>query len=225
MKHIKRIVSKILTRSKPGYTKGAELVGIPGAFEQKRQFQISFLKNQGLEPGYVFIDIGCGVLRGGMPVIEFLDAENYIGIDVNDEALKVADENVHHENLQNKLPQLIHSDGTLGKIDLTKKGDVIWAFSVLIHMTDELVVNCLEFVKKNLAEEGFFYANVNVGNESDGKWKEYPVKWRPLDWYNQKAKSVGLKLENIGSLANFGHHSITDKREDEQVMLKISHLT
>ena len=224
MKRIKRIVAKILTKSEPRYTKGAELVGIPGAFEQKRQFQISFLKNQGLAPGDIFIDIGCGVLRGGMPVVEFLDVGKYIGIDVNDEALKVARENVNRENLQHKLPQLIHSDGTLDKIDITKKGDVIWAFSVLIHMTDELVVNCLEFVKKNLAKEGLFYANVNIGSESDGEWKEYPVKWRSLDWYSERVRLAGLKLENIGTLASFGHHSITDKREDEQVMLKISHL-
>lgn len=224
MKSIKKIVAKILSRPKDGPIKGADLVGIPKAFEQKRQFQISFLKSQDLKPGNVFIDIGCGVLRGGIPVIRFLDAGNYIGIDVNEEALKIARENVNLEGLQDKSPQLLHTDKTIGNITIQKKADVIWAFSVLIHMEDELVIKCFEFVKKNLAGQGFFYANVNVGIESDGQWKEYPVKWRSLDWYSEKARLIGLRLEDIGTLASFGHYSITDKREDKQVMLKISHL-
>jgi hypothetical protein len=38
----------------------------------------------------VLVDLGCGTLRGGIPIIEYLDADSYIGVDVREEAIEEA---------------------------------------------------------------------------------------------------------------------------------------
>ena len=49
------------------------LVGRPELWQQKRDFQIAFLREHGLLPAHVLVDLGCGTLRGGIPIIAYLD--------------------------------------------------------------------------------------------------------------------------------------------------------
>ncbi|HEY3402069.1 MAG TPA: class I SAM-dependent methyltransferase [Ohtaekwangia sp.] len=202
--------------------KGAILVGLPKAYEQKQKFQIDFLKHVGLLPTHSFIDIGCGVLRGGIPVIRFLNTGNYVGLDVNQEALQIAKEELKNQSLEDKAPHLIHVNKALIQLDIPFKADRIWAFSVLIHMTDEHVMDCLAFVSRNISPGGIFYANVNIGQSQDGAWREFPVKWRPLNWYETAAGKYGLQVKDLGSLESFGHKSVSDVREDQQHMLEFT---
>jgi hypothetical protein len=48
----------------------------------KRDFQIKFLIEAGLEPEHYFCDLGCGTLRVGLPVIEYLAPGRYFGWNV-----------------------------------------------------------------------------------------------------------------------------------------------
>lgn len=43
--------------------------------------QFDFLRESGLQPSHEFVDIACGSLRGGVPLINYLDADRYHGID------------------------------------------------------------------------------------------------------------------------------------------------
>src|SRR3954447_26273250 len=61
------------------------LVGPPHVWKDKRKFQIEFLEGSGLRPDTKLVDIGCGTLRGGIPIIERLDPGNYVGVDVRPE--------------------------------------------------------------------------------------------------------------------------------------------
>jgi SAM-dependent methyltransferase len=202
---------------------GAVLVGRPEAFDQKRKFQNDFLLSKGLKEDHSFIDIGCGVLRGGLPIIEYLSTSKYYGLDINQEALKVGKRYIKEANLELKQANLIHIENAISDIKLSVLGDFIWAFSVLIHMTDDLVYDTLLFVKKNMADNGLFYANVNIGENKDGNWREFPVRWRTLEWYEETASANGLRVKNIGQLKDFGHKSVNDTREDDQFMLVFEH--
>ena len=51
-------------------------------WRKKRAFQIEFLIKNGLQPHHHIIDVGCGTLRGGIPIIDYLDPENYACLDV-----------------------------------------------------------------------------------------------------------------------------------------------
>src|SRR6185312_11871784 len=81
-----------------------ELVGRPEAYAFKQQFQMSFLRAQGLLPRHSLLDYGCGVLRGGLPLIRYLDTGHYVGLDVRPEALREARKAVRREGLTEKKP-------------------------------------------------------------------------------------------------------------------------
>lgn len=201
-------------------TTGAALVGLPKAYKQKQKFQFDFLLSAGLKPDHRFLDIGCGVLRGGLPIIKYLNASCYAGVDLNAEAISIGLDQVQKHRLAYKQPSLIHVKGPLSDCVLPFEVDIAWAFSVLIHMTDGHVQDCLRFTRRVLTPGGVFYANVNFGDAKDGVWREFPVKWRSFRYFEECAQSEGLAVRDLGSLESFGHRSVSDRREDEQHMLE-----
>lgn len=50
---------------------------------QRGKFQLDVLLWRGLLPSNTVLDVGCGPLRAGVHIIDFLDAGNYYGIDCN----------------------------------------------------------------------------------------------------------------------------------------------
>ena len=58
------------------------LVGPEHLWKMKRDFQIRFLKDMNLQPEHYLIEIGCGTLRGGIPIINYLQKGHYFGADV-----------------------------------------------------------------------------------------------------------------------------------------------
>ena len=47
------------------------------------KLQLDFMLNQGLKPDQKVLDIGCGALRAGIPLTNYLNASCYFGTDVN----------------------------------------------------------------------------------------------------------------------------------------------
>lgn len=197
-----------------------ELVGPPKLWKMKQQFQIDFLKRQELQPHHQFIDIGCGTLRGGIPIIHYLEKGHYCGVDVREEVIKEALKELKEENLEDKAPhvqQFNHFDD----LQFAQSFDIMFAFSVLIHMSDDISESCIKFVSNNLAKGGVFYANVNFGDRPDGNWQGYPIVFRSLEFYENIASKYHLKVEAIGTLLELGHHS-NSTLGDSQVMLKFT---
>jgi cyclopropane fatty-acyl-phospholipid synthase-like methyltransferase len=181
------------------------LVGPADLWEQKRNFQISFLQRMGLRPGHLLLDLGCGTLRGGIPVIALLEAGHYYGLDARAEVLHEAEQELRDYRLENKSPTLLHSPD-LSQLRIGCKFDFIWAFSVLIHLSDEILNDALGLVNDQLSRDGVFYANVNIGERNSGAfWREFPVVQRSLEFYSQSGLNNGLSVEDLGPLADFGH--------------------
>lgn len=219
---IRRALASIRARTTSIRRKRSEhlpgLVGRPDAYVFKQQFQMSFLRAQGLQPRHSLPDYGCGVLRGGIPLIEYLDSGNYVGLDVRREALRAAQKAVRRQRLTTKKPTLVRAEN-VDALNLGRRFDYVWAFSVLFHLTDDHVDACLRFVARHLATDGTFFANAGLGEHTPGRWREFPVIWRTLENYTHRAHSVGLSVSSLGQLSQFGHHSPTDPEEDEQAML------
>lgn len=195
-----------------------EMVGRADEFELKRAFQVDFLEQHGLTSETSLVDIGCGILRGGLPLIRRLGPGRYCGIDVRAECIKEATRVVRQAGLTAKQPQLIHAED-IGQLELLDRFDVAWAFSVLFHLTDESLDSVFLFVAKHLSNSGVFYANVNIGSAPDGTWLDFPVRWRSLDQYQQVGYRHGLKVAHLGTLEQFGHRSEKESRENLQAML------
>jgi SAM-dependent methyltransferase len=180
------------------------LVGRPELWQLKRDFQIAFLRAQGLEPGHVLVDVGCGTLRGGIPIIEYLDAGAYVGIDVRAEAIEEARRELRESGLEHKQPELIAA-ASLAAVDLGRSADRVWAFSVLMHLDDERLAECFDFAARHLAADGVFYANAITADLPRARWREFPVLSRPVDVYRAEAERAGLSLRDLGALADLGH--------------------
>ena len=197
------------------------LVGPADLWEMKRQFQIDFLLRQGLQPEHRLLDLGCGALRGGIPLIAYLDAENYTGVEVRPEVLAEGRQELAEAGLAGKDPRLLICD-KLETLALPERYNVVWAFAVLIHMSDEILESALAAIFRHLAEGGRFYGNVNIGDPYQGNWQGFPVMTRPWAHYQAAFKGHGLEVEAMGSLAELGHHHprLGRDRTDRQRMLR-----
>jgi len=166
----------------------AAAVGPADLWEEMRTWQFEFLvKKAGLEEDDVLLDLGCGVLRGGIPLIEYLDVGNYYGMDISGDALEQGREAIASHDLADKDPTLVNNtDLRFQESELsTLQANVVWAQSVLTHLPPEQVQELLAHVDRVLDEGGQFYATWYKADEiverANGFGFEYPLavlqKW------------------------------------------------
>jgi SAM-dependent methyltransferase len=219
MNNLERVVRRgVLTLNRRA--RRHQLVGPPEFWKMKRDFQVSFLRAQGLEPRHRLLDIGCGTLRGGIPLIDWLDRGHYYGIEVRPSVLAEGLQELCDAGLEDKCPTLIVGD--IGAIDIPARLDFVWAFSVLIHMTDAIVERTVAFAARQLWPDGVFFANVRTDTQrADGHWQGFPVAARPLAFYDEICARHGLVMQDLGALADLGHES-GSATQDAQRMLRIT---
>lgn len=217
LRKFKKWIGRII---KPVSQKRHALVGDGKLWKMKRNFQFHFLLQNGLKDDHKFLDIGCGTLRGGIPIIKYLQHGNYYGIEVRENVLAEAKRELKETGLEIKNPHLLYFKH-FSDLALDVKFDVMFAFSVLIHLEDTVAESCFEFVSNFLDENGVFYANVNLGRFKDGNWLGFPVVYRTLDFYENLANKYGMIVKTIGNLKELGHD--TGKASDvHQMMIEIS---
>jgi SAM-dependent methyltransferase len=198
------------------------MVGPAQHWKAMREFQIDFLKRQGLQPTDTFVDIGCGTLRGGIPVIEYLGEGNYTGLDVRDEALEEGRKELARFNLEAKRPELLNSTD-FDTLHSAKVFDKAWAFAALIHMSDDIVAKAFAWVGRYMKPDGIFFADVKLGprQDADRKGRQFPVVTRPLEFYADLGRQAGFpNVEDLGSIESLGHR--TGMQGDKRHMLRFS---
>jgi len=217
LKNLKRCISA-LTQTKE--ERRHALVGPADLWKMKRDFQIKFLSDMGLKPEHYLFEIGCGTLRGGVPLIQYLEDGNYFGAEVRKIALDEGRKELREAGLAGKNPTLVLSPD-ISQLIVDQKFDYIWAFSVLIHMNDKILNDTLAFVSKHLSAEGVFYANVNIGDRKEMNWQGFPVVARAFDFYSQACAANGLAVSDLGPLKDLGHIANVES-QDNQRMLRMS---
>jgi hypothetical protein len=179
-------------------------VGHPGIWKLKRDYQISFLKQRGLQPRHHLLELGCGTLRGGLPIIGFLEEGHYYGIDARGIALEEARKELAEANLEDKHPTLILASD-LSSVDLGRTFDFVWAFSVLPHLEDQTLTGAFRCAKRHLAVNGRFLATAAIGSPRQRRWMEFPDLVRPLEFYAREAARERLNVQDLGVLSSLGH--------------------
>ncbi len=210
---IRRIKSLFLSST----AKRHGLVGQPELWKIKRDFQINYLQAVGLKPHHYLVDIGCGTLRGGIPLIAYLEPKHYYGIEFRDFVLEEGRKELKENNLENKAPVLLVSKD-LNTLDMDNKFDYLWAFSVMIHMKDEIADACLSMVSKHLKSGGSYYANVNIGEWAEGNWEGFPVVCRSLQFYQTMAAKYNLLVEDVDDLKSLGHDTGIEKQDSQRML-------
>lgn len=179
-------------------------MGFNGQWEEHRRFQLELARRMGLVPQSKFIEIGCGPLTLGLPMIEFLNAGNYTGIDVRPEVLNLSWQQVGKAGLSAKNPRLVISRSFgAEEIPFDDRVDMMWSFSVLFHLTDELVDELFAQISKRLTVDGSYYANINPAQD-ESTWLQFPFNKRPQSFYSETAARHGLNTEALGTLSSLG---------------------
>jgi len=197
------------------------MVGAADLWAMKRRFQFEFLTKHGLKPGDRLMDMGCGTLRGGIPLIDLLEPGHYVGVESRPEVLDEARKELAEAGLEDKRPVLIQ-EADPAKVNVDEPVDYLWAFSVLIHFSDEILDACLGMAARVMAPGGRFYANVQIGERNDRRWGKFPWVWRPEEYYREVAARHGLDMSEVGTLKSLGHKTGSPE-QDDGVMLCFTH--
>lgn len=198
-----------------------KLVGPLELWEHKRQFQFDFLLNNGLKETDTLLDFGCGTLRGGIPLIRYLNVGNYTGIDIRSMVILEAEKELDENKLRYKNPKLIHMSD-INKLLLSDKFDIVLCFSVLIHLEDSILNDSLKFISNYIKPEGCMYANVVLGDKPDGTWNEFSLVERNFEFYSDTFERNNMMIKDIGLLSSFGHITLSKDPDlkNRQRMLK-----
>lgn len=130
---------------------------VGGFWSEVGQLQFAFLQENGLLPSHTLLDVGCGALRCGIPIIRYLDPGNYCGLDINASLIDAGRHELKQEGLTGKQPHLLVND----EFEFERFGrsfDFAIAQSVFTHLDMNLIVRCLVQIRKALKPDGQFYA-------------------------------------------------------------------
>ena len=144
-----------LTRAEIAAGAHRNLVG--GLWDEIGKLQFEFLLRQGLLPGHKLVDIGCGALRCGIPLIRYLDKGNYFGLDINASLIDAGKHELGLAGLTSKQPELLVND----KFELERlhpSFDFAIAQSLFTHLDMNVIVRCLIEARKVLASDSKFFA-------------------------------------------------------------------
>jgi len=132
-----------------------EFVG--GMWEEMGRHQFDYLVAEGLQRRHKLLDVGCGSLRGGLHFIDYLDAGNYFGIDINQSLIDAAHLELKEAGLTGKRPVLMVDD----RFDFSEFGeqfDFMLSVSVFTHLPLNNIVRCLKNASTCLSVGGAYYA-------------------------------------------------------------------
>jgi SAM-dependent methyltransferase len=113
-----------------------DLVG-PGDFDRVGAIEFTILREAGLEPDHVLVDLGCGAGRLALHAVPFLDRGEYVGIDLSRHALRRAAANLARlEPRPSCRVRWLHNVETSFPLG-DGVADLICAFSVFTHLEHE----------------------------------------------------------------------------------------
>jgi SAM-dependent methyltransferase len=196
-----------------------DCMGFRGQWEEHRRFQLAFLKEQGLCPAHSLLEIGCGPLTGGVPIIEFLEPGKYVGIDIRSSALDLAWGEVAAAGLSARNPRLVCSSSFGSRELADEKFDFVLSFSVLYHLSDEVLRGYFLAVANRLQPDGRCFAQINT-TVSNSTWLQFPFLRRTAAQYAGVAAQAGLDTKPLGTIEGLGFHLPGEERRNE--MLKFT---
>ncbi len=140
---------------------------VGGMWDVIGPLQRDFLVSQGLKPNHTVLDVGCGALRGGVPLTEYLDADRYYGIDISQRLLDAGyDKEIAGGDLAAKLPRdhLFATDDF--EIPFDVRFDFAIAVSLFTHLPLPIFSRCLTNIAPSFDQGSVFFATVFEGEGS-----------------------------------------------------------
>ena len=120
---------------------GKHRARVGGFWEEMGLLQLAFLKQRGLLPSHSFLDVGCGCLRGGIHLVQYLQAGHYCGLDINASLIEAGKLELETHKLLDKKPRLLVDEHfTFSRFETTF--DFCLAQSVFTHLFMNHIALC-----------------------------------------------------------------------------------
>jgi ubiquinone/menaquinone biosynthesis C-methylase UbiE len=126
------------------------------------EMQFKYLVDHGLSPEHRFLEVGCGNLRLGWRVIQYLQPGHYTGIDISEKILASARNKVVDYGLQAKRPGLFFVADANYRFLEADTFDFAYAHAVFTQMPMEVVSAVLSGVWRVLKPGGIFEFTFNA---------------------------------------------------------------
>lgn len=132
---------------RPVGAEGVALLGhreyVGGRWDEIGKMQFEFLRDQGLRPNHVLLDVACGALRAGVHLIPYLEPNHYWGLEKERDLVEAGlsqELPVHVRETRN--PRfLINAEFDVAAMD--RQADCIWIHSLFTHLPLDLIKCCL----------------------------------------------------------------------------------
>lgn len=120
------------------------------------RLQFRYLKKHGLRPRHHVLEIGCGNLRAGWRIIDFLQPGHYYGVDISADVIVAAQQTVAQRGIAAKLPHLTVVRDMRFEFLPDGHFDVVHAHSVFSHCPLPVIEECFAHVGRVMKPDGFF---------------------------------------------------------------------
>ena len=136
------------------------------------------------------VEIGSGVGKEAAYILEKIPPQNYIGLDVSKEILKIARNRVPHA-------KFIHAD--IVDFDFPVGVDIVFAFASLLHSSKEEIANILKRVHVSLNERGVVYLTLKKRDQYQVQELEDQFGLRHFFYYTRDdiLEAAGEEFEEI----------------------------
>ncbi len=179
-------------------TKHDARYAVGGNWTMSGPMQLERLQKYGLKPHHTLLDIGCGSLRAGLLLCEYLNTGNYTGTDISAEILEAAKRFLAEKGLAHKAPVLVLVNGLDFRELDGKKFDYVHAQSVLSHMppedTDALFSHLHKVMQKDSQFLTSFFLSKNTELYSGNNRRNF---FYPFLWMKETASKHGLNVEQV----------------------------
>jgi len=181
------------------------------------QLQFELLQREGCKTTSKVLEVGCGCLHLGVPLIHYLEKGNYVGVDPNEWLRQEAMKSRRVRQLvSDKQPRFLTVDD-FDASALDVKFDLIFSHSVLSHCAHWQLDQFLRNVSKVLAPEGRILASIRLAegnaygssgtpdkNDSMDETWQYPwISWFKLSTVLKAAEMQGLVAVHIPEYTEF----------------------
>lgn len=180
----------------------AEAQAYVGTTETCGQVQLRILKNEGLLPHLSVLEIGCGCLSAGVPLMQALNIGCYAGIEPNTWLVEAALADARVRQIASEANAVFLSNTHFDASELRRRFDFILSHSVLSHCGRSQLEPFLEHAEAVLSPTGKIVASLRLVEPNhyghpgspDGKESNFP------DW--QYPGVTYYRQETLASIAH-----------------------
>lgn len=145
------------------------------------ELQLELLKREGCEPDSKVLEVGCGHLHLGIPLMQYLGRSKYVGIDPNEWLRQDAMKDDRIRQLVAEKDARFLSSETFDASELGIQFDFIFSHSVLSHGAHWQLGQFLENAAKVLAPDGRILSSIRLAEGNDYGSEGSPDKKDSMD--------------------------------------------